>query len=145
MENSLNKNESLFNIINTLIINRNYIEAENILNSTTNRNSEYHYLYGLILKNKAWFDAALPHFKKAVLLSPNNTQYKDELISLMGRHRYYSDDYYNNSYRRRNHGCSCCCCDDCCDCCDCGNFSCCDLICLDQCCECMGGDLIDCI
>ena len=70
---------------------------------------------------------------------------KDELISLMGRHRYYSDDYYNNSYRRRNRGCSCCCCDDCCDCCDCGNFSCCDLICLDQCCECMGGDLIDCI
>ena len=136
-------NEVLFNTINNLVNNINYTEAENILSSIKEKNSDYHYLYGLILKKKAWFDESLYHLKKAVNLSPSNELYKNELISLMRRHRHYADDYYNNGYRRRNRGCACCCCDDCC--CDCGNFSCCDLICMDKCCECIGGDLISCI
>ena len=113
-----------------------------IINAVNNKNAEYHYLYSLLLQKQAWFEESLEHLKKAISLSPSNSIYKEALISLMSRHRHYSDDYYGSGYRR-NSGCSCCCCDDCC--CDCGNFSCCDLICLDQCCECMGGDLISCI
>lgn len=139
---SIDKNT--YDTIYNLIKERNFSCAEKELNSFNNKNAEYHYLYGLLLQKKAWFDDAMNHFKIATSLSPNNNLYKESLISLMSRHRHYSNDYYNNSYRRRNRGCSCCCCD-CCDCCDCGEFSCCDLICLDQCCECMGGDLIECI
>ena len=145
MNSSYSINNNSFITINNLINKRDFDTAEGLLNSYIERNADYHYLYSILLEKKAWFDEALSHIKTAVSLSPNNTLYKNHLISLMSRHRHYSDDYYNNGYRRRNRGCSCCCCDDCCDCCDCGNFSCCDLICLDQCCECMGGDLIDCI
>ena len=137
---SIDKNT--YDTIYNLIEERNFSCAQKMLNSFNNKDATYHYLYGLLLEKKAWFDESLNHFKLAVSLSPDNNSYKESLISLMSRHRRYSDDYYNSGYRRRSHGCSCCCCDDCCS---CGNFSCCDLICLDQCCECMGGDLIDCI
>lgn len=148
MNNSYSINDNSFITINNLINKRDFATAESLLNSYIDKNADYHYLYSLLLEKKAWFDESLNHLKIAVSLSPNNTLYKESLITLMGRHRHYSHDYYHNGYRRRNRGCACCCCDDCCDCCDCcdcGNFSCCDLICLDQCCECMGGDLIDCI
>ena len=128
-------NNNSFTTINNLINKRDFSSAENLLNSYIDKNADYHYLYSLLLEKKAWFDEALNHLKIAVSLSPNNTLYKESLITLMSRHRRYSDDYYNSGYRRRNRGCACCCC---CD-------DCCDLICLDQCCECMGGDLIDCI
>ena len=143
MTNSYSINSNSFTIINNLINKRDFSSAERLLDSYIDKNADYHYLYSLLLEKKAWFDESLNHLKIAVSLSPNNTLYKESLITLMSRHRRYSDDYYNSGYRRRNRGCACCCCCD--DCCDCGNFSCCDLICLDQCCECMGGDLIDCI
>ena len=143
MNNLYSINNNSFTTINNLINKRDFSSAENLLNSYIDKNADYHYLYSHKIKKKAWFDEALNHLKIAVSLSPNNTLYKESLITLMSRHRRYSDDYYNSGYRRRNRGCACCCCCD--DCCDCGNFSCCDLICLDQCCECMGGDLIDCI
>lgn len=143
MTNPHSINSNSFTIINNLINKRDFSSAERLLDSYIDKNADYHYLYSLLLEKKAWFDEALNHLKIAVSLSPNNTLYKESLITLMSRHRRYSDDYYNSGYRRRNRGCACCCCCD--DCCDCGNFSCCDLICLDQCCECMGGDLIDCI
>ena len=138
--NSMNNN--MYTKILSLINEKDLIPAENLLKEANIKTHEYHYLNSLILEKKAWFDTALEELKLAITLAPDNLFYKDSLISLMGRHRHYSDDYYDG-YRRRNRGCSCCCCDYCC--CDCGNFSCCDLICLDQCCECMGGDLIDCI
>ena len=143
MNNLYSINNNSFTTINNLINKRDFSSAENLLNSYIDKNADYHYLYSNKIEKKAWFDEALNHLKIAVSLSPNNTLYKESLITLMSRHRRYSDDYYNSGYRRRNRGCACCCCCD--DCCDCGNFSCCDLICLDQCCECMGGDLIDCI
>ena len=143
MTNPHSINSNSFTIINNLINKRDFSSAERLLDSYIDKNADYHYLYSLLLEKKAWFDEALNHLKIAVSLSPNNTLYKESLITLMSRHRRYSDDYYNSGYRRRNRGCACCCCCD--DCCDCGNFSCCDLICLDQCCECMGGDLIECI
>ena len=139
----MNDLHSINDNFNYLINNRDFLSAENLLKSYPNKNAHYHFLYSLLLEKRSWFDASLEHLKTAIALEPNNYLYNESLISLMRRHKHYSDDYYNNSYRRRSNGCACCCCDDCC--CDCGNFSCLDLICLDQCCECMGGDLIDCI
>ena len=135
-------NENYFSNIYTLIENKNFISAENLLNNLSNKDDKYYYFYSLLFEKKAWFDTSLNFLNKAISINPNNSLYKDRLLEMSRRHHRYSDNYYNGGYRRHR-GCSCCCCDDCC--CDCGNFSCCDLICLDQCCECMGGDLIDCI
>lgn len=131
-----------YSLVMHLISRNDFNNAERLLNENPCDDSSWHYLYSKILLYKQWFDESLNHLKIACTLSPDNLIYKNELITLFGRGRRYSDDYYRSGYRQRNRGCSCCCCDDCC--CDC-NFSCCDLICLDSCCECMGGDLIDCI
>ena len=75
---------------------RDFSSAERLLDSYIDKNADYHYLYSLLLEKKAWFDESLNHLKIAVSLSPNNTLYKEKLITLMSRHRHYSDNYYNN-------------------------------------------------
>lgn len=126
--------------INLLVKEGKYTFAETRLKDLDDKCAEWHFLYGLILIQKAWFDSAKDHFEKALAILPTNIKYQEALAALMRRQRYYSDDYYRRPYRSRGSGCCCCCCDSCCP-----NFSCCDLICLDSCCECMGGDLIECI
>ncbi|MHC1748469.1 MAG: molecular chaperone DnaJ [Cellulosilyticaceae bacterium] len=132
-------NSSLLNDISELIHQKSYTLAEEKLNSMSNQNSEWHFLYSFILLGRAWFDSAKEHLELAINLEPQNTKYQEALAELSHRHNHYSNDYYREPYRRRHNSCCCCC-----DCCDC-DISCCDLICLDSCCECMGGDLIDCI
>ena len=142
MEISKSYDEIIFNEIINLIKKRKINLAEEKLNSITEKNAIWTYLYGLMLFNKSWYDSAISYFNTAISLDPSNDFIKESYANLMSRHKHYCDDYYHGGYRRRNRGCSCCCCDDCC--CD-FDISCCDLICLDQCCECMGGDLIECI
>ena len=128
----------LYEEIEGLIKKGKHALAESKLQGIAARDARWHFLYSLILLNKAWFDSAKQELQTATLLSPANNTYKEALIKLMGRHYNYSDDYYRRPHHH-NRGCCCCCGDGCCE------FSCCDLICLDSCCECMGGDLIDCI
>lgn len=142
MEICNDSNNSFLDEISNLINENKMDLAKRKLDSISNKTAMWNYLYGLMLFNKAWYDSAIPYFKNAIDMDPTNNLYNDAYITLMSRHKHYSDDYYHSGYRRRHRGCSCCCCDDCC--CD-FDISCCDLICLDQCCECMGGDLIDCI
>lgn len=131
-----------FALVESLISNNKFLEAEDILNKNYENTDIWHFLYSKVMLSKQWFDSALHHLNIALAINPDNSIYKDDLLMLIRRNRVYSNDYYQSGYRRHRSGCGCCCCDDCC--CDC-NFSCCDLICLDSCCECMGGDLIDCI
>lgn len=126
--------------IHSLIQNGNYIEAETALNLGTNKDDTWHFLYGLVLVQKSWFESAKKHLETAISLNPTKSNYKEALAHLMHRYDRYSDPYYRTPRYRRRHMDCCCCCDDCCC-----EFNCCDLICLDTCCECMGGDLIDCI
>lgn len=126
--------------VHTLIRDKNFLEAEKQLNTINQREDHWHFLYSILLTQKAWFESAKVHLEKAISMNPNQPMYQKSLARLMSRSHHYSNDYYNSPRYRRRSGCCCCCCDDCC--CD---FSCCDLICLDSCCECMGGDLISCI
>ena len=96
MTNPHSINSNSFTIINNLINKRDFSSAERLLDSYIDKNADYHYLYSLLLEKKAWFDESLNHLKIAVSLSPNNTLYKEKLITLMSRHRHYSDNYYNN-------------------------------------------------
>lgn len=112
--------------IRRMIQSGNNIAAETRLNSISNRNAEWHFLYGMVMLNKGWFDAAINNLETACRMDPNNFEYRQNLNNLRMRARSYT-----NTYRTTG-----------------GNanaFDCCiNLWCLDSICECMGGDLIGC-
>jgi len=126
---SNNSNDSYtLSEIRRLILSNNFAEAERRLNSIQNRNSEWNFLYGVVLTNKGWFDAGLNHIQKAVNMDPNNFEYRQTLNSLHQRTSAYSGNYYRTTGGSSANACDCCL----------------NLLCLDTMCECMGGDLIGC-
>ena len=126
---SNNSNDTyMLSEIRRLIQSRNFSEAERRLNSIQNRNAEWNFLYGIVLSNKGWFDAALNHIQIAVNMDPNNFEYRQTLNSLHQRTSAYSGNYYRTTGRSSADACDCCM----------------NLWCLDTMCECMGGDLIGC-
>lgn len=106
----------------------NYLAAENKLNSINTRTAEWHYLYGAVLLNKGWFDAALNEMTTAVNMDPNNFEYRQGLNSLRQRGNNYSNQYYRTTNKNNADMCDCCV----------------KLWCLDSLCECFGGDIIGC-
>lgn len=127
--NNYSNNFNDFQEIRRMIQSRNFSSAEQRLNSISNRNAEWHFLYGVVMFNKNWYDAAFEHINTAVRMDPNNFEYRQTLNSLNQRSRNFSNPYYRNTRMNNNDACDCCI----------------NLWCLDSLCECMGGDLISCI
>lgn len=117
-----------FQEIRRLIQSRNFPLAETRLNSITNRNAEWHYLFGAVMLNKGWYESALEHMTTAVNMDPNNFEYKQGLNALRQRTTSYANPYYRTTNRNSADACDCCI----------------NLWCLDTLCECAGGDLIGC-
>ena len=117
-----------FQEIRRMIQSRNFSYAEQKLNSITNRNAEWHYLYGVVMYNKNWYDSALDHITTATRMDPNNFEYRQTLNSLHQRGNSFSNPYFRSTRMNNNDACDCCI----------------NLWCLDTLCECMGGDLISC-
>ena len=126
--NNSSATSSDFQEIRRLIQHGNYAAAENKLNSINNRTAEWHYLYGVVLLNKGWFDSALEHMTTAVNMDPNNFEYRQGLNSLRQRSNSYSNPYFRTTNTNNSDVCNCCL----------------NLWCLDTLCECTGGDLIGC-
>ena len=127
---SSNSNSGGYNYVQvrTLLQSRRFREAENILNTISNRNAEWHYLYGVVLYNKGWYDQAATHLQTATSMDPNNFEYKQTLNSLNQRQNNYSQNYYRTTNRSNSSNLDCCI----------------NLWMLDTLCECLGGDLIGC-
>lgn len=102
--------------------------AEAKLNSITDRNAEWNFLYGVVLSNKGWYDGALNHIQLAVNMDPNNSEYRNTLNSLNQRGQSYGGNFYRQTGRNNQSNLDCCM----------------NLWCLDSICECAGGDLIGC-
>ena len=117
-----------FQDVRRMIQNRNFANAEQRLNSINNRNAEWHFLYGVVMYNKNWYDSALDHINTAVSMDPNNFEYRQTLNSLRQRGNNFSNQYYRTTRTNNNDACDCCI----------------NLWCLDTLCECTGGDLIGC-
>ncbi len=117
-----------FQEVRRFIQSGNYSAAESRLNSINNRNAEWHYLNGVIMLNKGWYDAALNEMTTAVNMDPNNFEYRQGLNSLRQRGTNYSNPYYRTTNTNNADMCNCCI----------------NLWCLDSLCECAGGDLIGC-
>ena len=100
--------------------------AEQLLNSTNEKNAEWYFLMGSVCYRKGWMDEAQRNFQIAVRMEPQNREYQEAMAYMDGGGR---------AYRAPRGGIvgggdSCGLCQ--------------SLICADCCCECMGGDLIPC-
>ena len=79
--------------IRRMIQSGNNIAAETRLNSISNRNAEWHFLYGMVMLNKGWFDAAINNLETACRMDPNNFEYRQNLNNLRMRARSYTNTY----------------------------------------------------
>lgn len=124
-----NGNEpNIFMRIRGMIESGHILQAEQLLESITTKNSEWYFLKGVILLRKGWHDQAFQHINRAVQMEPENTEYRSVLQNITYRTRTYKDLGSDRGYRKDTSACEICQC----------------LICTDCCCECMGGDLIRC-
>ncbi|MBE7053272.1 MAG: tetratricopeptide repeat protein [Ruminococcaceae bacterium] len=125
---SNNSSSSNFNQIRQLINLGRIAEAEQLLNSISDRGAEWHYLMGMVCLRRGWYDMASDHFSRAVSLDPSNMEYQNAKRAM---------ENTNSTYRQMGNtggyvgGCNSC-------------DMCSNLICADCCCEMMGGDLISC-
>ena len=135
--------ENNFTNIRSLMSNKEFEKAYDLLQKISDKCSEWYYLTGLSAMKIGYYDEGEEYIQKASTMDPTNEEYSHAY----NQYNQYRNDYNRNSYnynrRKRNDldGCCCCCCD-CCgdDCCD----SMCKLWAVDQCCECCGGDFIEC-
>jgi len=116
-----------FSAVRMAINSGNINYAEQLLNASSNRNAEWHFLMGSVCYRKGWLDEARRYYQTAVNMDPMNQEYRQALNFMASAgNAYYKQPGTNQS----------------------GNMSACDccqgLLCADCCCECMGGDLIRC-
>ncbi|MFA5524001.1 MAG: DnaJ domain-containing protein [Tissierellales bacterium] len=124
-----NSNSSgLYAQIRTYIERGEINQADQMLESMSNRDAEWNYLKGIVSLRRGWYDMAYQHVQLAVHLDPNNLEYRTALNNLMTRANTYRDVGASRGYRSDTSLCDVCQC----------------LICSDCLCECLGGDLIGC-
>lgn len=102
----------------------NLTRAEAMLDEISNHDAEWHYLKGVILQRKGWYDGARQHFTTARNMNPNNPEYASAYANVNRNASSYGQTNYGGQYQ----GSSCSCCDICAG-----------LICADCLCDCFGG------
>ncbi|MGI5848743.1 MAG: J domain-containing protein [Christensenellales bacterium] len=103
--------------------------ADAMLDAIGSRDAEWHYLKGMVLLKKGWYDGARQHFATANSMNPGNPEYANAYNTLNRSASGYGQTFYG----RQGYGggmdvCSICS----------------GLLCADCCCECFGGDCIAC-
>ncbi len=70
-------------------------EAESMLTRMTERPAEWHYLMGIVLLRRGWYDGAVGHFRTANQMDPSNKEYEQALHSMTqsaGMYANFGDD-----------------------------------------------------
>lgn len=114
--------------------NGNYNDADDILESISEKTAEWYFLKGSVCYAKGWLNEAYTNFSQACRMEPYNPEYTSALRHMSESKRGYMNGDPNErtfGNGERTFGCSAC---DICN----------GLICADCCCECMGGDFIPC-
>ena len=96
--------------------------AESMLDSKSNRNAEWHFLKGMVLLRKGWYDGARQHFATAVSMDPGNAEYANAYNTLNRSASGYGQTFYGTQGTNQADMCticSACMCAECC--CDAGN------------------------
>jgi len=99
-----------------------------MLDAMSSRTAEWHYLKGMVLLKKGWYDGARQHFSTAAGMEPGNMEYANAYNTVNRSASGYGQTYYGGRQGGDANVCNIC-----------GG-----LLCADCCCECMGGDCIPC-
>ena len=70
--------------------------AEEMLNASSNRNAEWHFLKGVICTRRGWADEALRYYRTAVQLDPDDEEYARALAMAEGRSGTYRPNGYGS-------------------------------------------------
>lgn len=110
--------------VRTLIFQNRIDEAERILDSvTTAKSAEWYFLRGMCYLKKGWAQRAQQCFQQAVMMAPDNMEYRQALNNINQQQQYGYGGYNTTPVYRNSQGCSTC---DCCM----------GLMCLDCLCDC---------
>ncbi len=102
--------------------------ADAMLDAIANRTAEWHYLKGMVLLKKGWYDGARQHFSTAAGMEPGNVEYANAYNTVNRSAAGYGQTFYGGQGMNNASVCNICS----------------GLLCADCCCECMGGDFIPC-
>lgn len=93
--------------------------AESMLDSISSRNAEWHYLKGMVLLRKGWYDGAKQHFATAVSMDPNNVEYANAYNTMNRSASGYGQTFYGTQSTSQSDMCTLCsacmCAQCCCD------------------------------
>lgn len=87
---------SAFARVRAVIQQGNLNLADELLNASSNRNAEWHFLKGVICSRRGWADEARRYYRTAVQLDPNNEEYTRALAMAEGRSATYRPDGYGD-------------------------------------------------
>ncbi len=116
-----------FSRVRAMIVNGDYTNAEALLDSSSDRGAEWHYLKGCIYQVRGYYSQARSYLERACALDPSNAEYRAAYNNLTSRQAQYG------GFNTQRTGGECETCD-----------LCSALICADCMCECCGGDIIRC-
>ncbi len=107
---------------------RRYIDAQNlaaaddILNRSNDRSSEWFFLKGVIASRKGWYDEAVSNLQTACNMQPNNAEYQQHLRAILNQGGMFQNQAQGHGYNGQMNDDFCCkalqcyiCADCCCD------------------------------
>jgi len=66
-------------------------EAEAMLNRMSERPAEWHFLMGIVLLRRGWYDGAAEHFTRAYQMEPGNKEYENAMRAMSQQAGAYMD------------------------------------------------------
>lgn len=66
-------------------------EAERMLNQITDRSAEWHFLMGICLLRRGWYDGAAQNFNQAYRMEPSNKEYEQAMRAMTQSAGMYAD------------------------------------------------------
>lgn len=82
-----------FNRVRAAIARGELDTAENLLEAISFRSAEWHYLKGVILLRRGWYEGARQHIENAYHMNPNNAEYREAYESISRTGGVYRDFY----------------------------------------------------
>lgn len=76
--------------------------AEESLNRSNNRGSEWFFLNGMLSLRKGWYDDAMTNIQTAISMEPDNVEYRTALNNMIRTSQAYRTGAYNRGYSNAN-------------------------------------------
>ncbi len=84
----------VYSRVRVMINSGNLRDAEQLLNSVTDRDAEWNFLMGSLFYKKGWLDESHGYFQRAVNMDPGNSEYRQALSMASGAYSPYARTGY---------------------------------------------------